>query len=673
MSSSRKNLSNPISTGGGGAFFEANVQALYVTLMITGGYAPFMNCWPITKVQLQGKIDGYDTDDLIVTVKNSETKEERKMLAQIKRSIEINKSNKEFTDVIQAAWNDFNNPDVFTRDKDIIALITGPLSQIDAKNVQWILNQARVINCCKDFYRNIEQANFGPSKRVEKLKVISNKLRLANNNVDVPKETIYSFLKHFFLLGYDLGYDCGVIHPLMYSHISQLSNEYPKNLWSRIVNFVSNINQNAGVITLDTIPDELIDLFKHPKITSIPTELIKTQYTPKRKDQNWHPYETTLALANLVGSWDGNNDADIDVVSKVTGKNYEIFVSEIKEMLFLEESPLALKNGVWKIKNRILLWNTLGSGISDKNLNDFKEYALVVLTEQDPTFGLPPVERLKASIYGNALKHSHSLRIGIAESLALLGNSGNTLKNCSPSNVEATVILTIREVFSNATWELWGTLNDLLPILAEAAPNEFLNAVDKALGSSHCPFDMLFSNEDSGIFGHNYLTGLLWALESLAWDDKYLVLVCAILGELANHDPGGNWANRPANSLTTILLPWFPQTTAPIEKRKVAVKTLCKNLPEVAWNLLISLLPNQNQVSMESHKPSWRKTIPEDWKNSVTEEDYWNQITFYSELAVSIAESSIDKLNELIGHIDSLPKSAFDNLIIVLSSEKYWD
>ncbi|WP_431792868.1 hypothetical protein I0K01_18475 [Xanthomonas oryzae pv. oryzae] len=36
---SRKKLSNPFSTGGGGILFEAHVQAAFVTLMITGGAA----------------------------------------------------------------------------------------------------------------------------------------------------------------------------------------------------------------------------------------------------------------------------------------------------------------------------------------------------------------------------------------------------------------------------------------------------------------------------------------------------------------------------------------------------------------------------------------------------------------------------------------------------------
>jgi hypothetical protein len=36
-----KKLSNPFSTGSGGAHFEANIQATFVTLMLSGGYAPY--------------------------------------------------------------------------------------------------------------------------------------------------------------------------------------------------------------------------------------------------------------------------------------------------------------------------------------------------------------------------------------------------------------------------------------------------------------------------------------------------------------------------------------------------------------------------------------------------------------------------------------------------------
>jgi len=216
---------------------------------------------------------------------------------------------------------------------------------------------------------------------------------------------------------------------------------------------------------------------------------------------------------------------------------------------------------------------------------------------------------------------------------------------------------------------LWGSLNGLLPTLAEAALGEFLDAVEKAMRLTPCPFDELFSQEGNGITGGNYLTGLLWALEGLAWDEQYLVRVCVALGELASHDPGGQWANRPSNSLATILLPWLPQTLASVDKRKVAVRTILNEWPDIAWNLIIQLLPGQHQTSSGSHKPSWRKTIPDDWEKGVTHQEYWQQASFYAELAVAAAGQDPARLSALIDHFDNLPEPSFDQLLQALASQ----
>jgi hypothetical protein len=84
-----KQLSNPFSTGSGGPRFEANIQATFVTLMLSGGYAPCLPTWPIVEIKLQGSVSGYCTDDLIVFVENPVSKERRRLLGQVKNSITI--------------------------------------------------------------------------------------------------------------------------------------------------------------------------------------------------------------------------------------------------------------------------------------------------------------------------------------------------------------------------------------------------------------------------------------------------------------------------------------------------------------------------------------------------------------------------------------------------------
>ncbi len=632
MSKNSKQLSNPFSTGGGGGHFEAHVQASFVALMLTGGYAPCLPCWPITEIKLQGKIDEFDTDDLIIFVENIGTRERQKLLGQVKHSISITQANPIFSEVIQAAWNDFNNPRVFSKDKDIIALITGPLSATDSHNVQWFLNQARHTKNSDEFYRNVEKAKFRPAKSSEKLSVIKHHLKLANNNSDVSKDELYSFLNHFHLLGYDLGKEIGVVLSLLHSHISQFNQQTPQWVWSRVVDIVQTWNQDAGTIILEKLPQDLKEAFKQPIVTHIPKELIISQAESVKTDWSQHQYATDLALANLIGAWNEKKEADTLILEKLTVQSYSTWILKAREILNLPNSLFSLINGVWKITERGNLWDALGLYVFDQHLDAFRELVVAVLTERDPSFDLPTEKRFAANIYGKVLTHSTALRIGLAEGLAIIGNRPSALIHCSQGKAESTGVLAIREIFTDSDWVLWGSLKSLLPVLAEAAPDEFLDAVENALRLSPCPFDELFSQEGNGITGGNYLTGLLWALESLAWDKEYLVRVCVVLGELSSHDPGGSWANRPGNSLLTILLPWNPQTIAPVKKRRVAVQTLSKEFPEVAWKLIIKLLPNQHQTSMGSHKPLWRNTIPESWKEGVTRAEYRGQILFYSAL-----------------------------------------
>jgi hypothetical protein len=350
-------------------------------------------------------------------------------------------------------------------------------------------------------------------------------------------------------------------------------------------------------------------------------------------------------------------------------KDTEQLTSVLREISLLPESPIQQKDGRWKVAERLSAWKALGPRMFDEHLDRFRKVAVEVLRERDPQFELSPGQRYVASIHGKVLKHSHSLRNGLAETLALLGSYPEYLTSCSYGKAEGTARVTVREILEGVDWELWASLNDLLPLLAEAAPKEFLDAVEKALSSDPCPFDTVFAQEGSGITGRNYITGLLWALEGLAWAEEHLTRVIVILGELAAMDPSGNWANRPANSLWTILLPWFPQTVASIAKRVAAVATLQKEQPDVAWKLLINLLPQTHQSTSMSHKPTWRRIIPEDWSEGVSNRDYYEQIAAYADMAVSQAIQDRSKLAAIVDHLNQLPPVPRQKLLDHMGSE----
>ncbi len=143
-----------------------------------------------------------------------------------------------------------------------------------------------------------------------------------------------------------------------------------------------------------------------------------------------------------------------------------------------------------------------------------------------------------------------------------------------------------------------------------------------------------------------------------------------ILGELTTHDPDGNWTNRPLIHWISIMLPWLPQTLAPFEKRQVVVAALRREVPKVAWDLLLQMLPNQHTSSKHTSKPIWRNPLPNDHQYGVTHLEYWEQVDFYAGQAIAMAVTDTQKLVEIVvDRIDDLPQSVLQELIDVLSSD----
>lgn len=349
--------------------------------------------------------------------------------------------------------------------------------------------------------------------------------------------------------------------------------------------------------------------------------------------------------------------------------DFNVWISNLRSLVHENENPIQVRNGHWKVVDRKGLWKSAGGRVFDAHLENLRVGLVAILSEVDPRFDLSGDERASAIFFGKALKYSADLRRGMSETLALLGAESSALVNCSQHKPENIAVNVVHEVLGQADWRVWGSLNDLLPDMAEAAPNEFLNCVEGALLSSDAPFQRLFSEGKEGLGSRSYIAGLLWALEALGWSEENFMRVVVVLGELASIDPGGNHSNRPVNTLKTMILPWFPQTLASLEKRVVSVKALKAEFPDVAWEVLKGLLPNQHQTSTGTFKPRWREVVPDDWEPKVSHQEYRDQVTAYAQLAVEMAIDSLDRLKELVRNLDNLPPPSFERVLAHLSSE----
>ncbi len=349
-----------------------------------------------------------------------------------------------------------------------------------------------------------------------------------------------------------------------------------------------------------------------------------------------------------------------------------IELSKILEGAVNEEgSPLAFENGVWLIRNKVNLLQRLERHFFIHILDEFKEIAIQVLRECNPLLNYPKEERLTQSLWCERGKYSEELRKGITEGIAILGNNENLFSRCAPNQIQNYCCSIISILLKDNNWKKWASLNRNLPELAEAAPITFLNLIEKQLNSEACVFDELFKQEGNVFQGDNYLIGLLSALERLAWDCDYFSRVCIVLAKLARRDPGGNYGNRPAHVLQTILLPWFPQTMASSSQRISIFKNLFRVSRPIAWEILLNLLPNQVRSSSGTEKPVWRNLSLSDQKNEVSSTDAYAQMCLYANLAVKKAKGNIEWLVQLIVRFESLPFSTAKDLMKALSTKSF--
>ena len=242
---------------------------------------------------------------------------------------------------------------------------------------------------------------------------------------------------------------------------------------------------------------------------------------------DWASSSTPHSLVALVlfGQWSSDHEGDKAIVAEIVGKPHEEVERDLTGLMSIPDSPLTKVGNRWRLTSHEEAWHLLAPRLTSSDVERFEQVATSVFGAVSPEFELPVEERYMANVYGKILPHSGTLRDGMARSLALMGTQAERAKNAEgASYVPARVV-------SNALgggdeWQTWATLSGSLTELAEAAPETLLDAVERDLATHPSPFEDLFHQEGDGLFGGAPHTGLLWALELLAWSPDHFARVC---------------------------------------------------------------------------------------------------------------------------------------------------
>ena len=190
------------------------------------------------------------------------------------------------------------------------------------------------------------------------------------------------------------------------------------------------------------------------------------------------PEARPMAQACLLGKWNANRQGDREMVAALVGEPYEDWIARLRPVLLRSDTPIIQNDQHWRVLVRSEAWNCLGRQLHDSDLDAFREAAVMALGELNPELQQPAKER---GLTPENRTYSGELREGLADTLAILGTHPQPLTQCSHGKGEVTALLAVRTLLEEAPASRWASLNHHLPLLAEAAPCEFIEAVSSSL------------------------------------------------------------------------------------------------------------------------------------------------------------------------------------------------
>ncbi len=405
-----------------------------------------------------------------------------------------------------------------------------------------------------------------------------------------------------------------------------------------------------------------------------------------------------VAILTLIGKWDGDNDGsysflnesgelvthkgelgegDISVIERITGTSYEKVENAVIALSSQPAQPFTRVGNRWHVDSREEAWYLVGSRLNSQQTRRFKDEAIRVLSALSPALEMDADQRYMAAVIGRNPAHSDVLRDGIVTTLALMAAQPDGCPVAETDRLAREVVSAVLSQVSD--WRVWASLGRLLPRLAEIAPDEFLDALERALASEREPLAALFGESGNGVLAPNHYAQVLWSLDLLSWSADYFGRVALLLARLVEAAPLV-LVDGPARHLEELFVPDLRFTDSTDEERLHTLERLLAQYPDVGWKVLVSAATRAHRSMVHRYPPDWRPWGQDaDFRASGREiREYVNQtyellldnldgdighwldllrFEVYVKLPAAVSEAMADRLLSAVDDLSTLPSS----------------
>ena len=345
-------------------------------------------------------------------------------------------------------------------------------------------------------------------------------------------------------------------------------------------------------------------------------------------------------------------------LAKCHAKEVEDRVARLRTM---EDSPVWAVGEHRGVTSKVDVLFSVADLMTEQDIDDLLTVAEYALSESDPALELPETERWAAAIHGRVRDHSAALRDGLCETLVLLSVHGNELfQERLGVNIEARVSDLIARLLTPLDEKLESQERDL-PAYAEAAPERLLALLEADMKRDAPALLRLLNPASSGPFAHCPRSGLLWALECVAWNPAYIGRVALLLAELSRVRIDDNILNKPFGSLASLIRSWKPQTAASLDQRVQVLDLVAKRYPSIGWQLCLNEIHPGPRFAGDNYRPRWR-SVATDAGGVATRAEVHTLVKSAASILLSRQDHDQTTLGDLVEHVGGLPIDRRDSV-----------
>lgn len=398
--------------------------------------------------------------------------------------------------------------------------------------------------------------------------------------------------------------------------------------------------------------------------------------SPAVRQPNWSkPAEARSVIpALLAGSWLHGKLKDRGVVAGLGNCSYDELVDALLPQSMRADPLLRRRNDAWYLVSAHDAWRLLDPYILTDDLTRFGEAVMSVLGHVKSAYHRPPEERWMVDAWSQDRDYSNLLREGLAMNLAVVGVHGGP-KTYGGEMAERVIRDLLQK--ANQDWRIWASLGEHLPLLAEAAPDCFVHAVEDGLKGPAPVLAGLFAGNGPRLRHPVGFDGLVKAMEVLAWSRDHFGSVVSLLARFDRLDPASEFQHgncglraprpRPSSVLMAVFRSWLPETSASLSERLAALDRLRISHRGTAWCVMRSMLPEPGAVGWPASKPKVREWAPEETPRAT-----WADRAQTTSKIVTwmVADAGLcgQRWTDLIERLDRLPAGERDYVMTALEN-----